>query len=277
MRRAVWLLGLLLVASCGGPTSAPAPAISAVSAADLTAVATQTREDAVTPGLFRILLTNNAARPLTVTSVALDSPGFAPARPFVRDDPFPPAVTYALPARHGAARCATAALPATAVVTAAFADGPTTTLRLPLDSSDGLLVRLHESGCEAAALDRQVQLQVEGLHSAGPRQLRASLRVSRGSATGPVELREVRDSVVFDLSHGLPTTLEPTARTLDVPLTITMASCSGHVIGETKQPYLFPSFVTVDGRTAEVDLPTTAAQQAQLQQLVRTGCAGRRS
>jgi len=245
-----------------------------VRAAELSATATQTREDAVAPGQMRITETNTSTRELTVTSVALDSPGFAPAPASPRDDPFPPGVRYALPARYGEPRCTLAPLPATAVVQAHARTGPSVTLRLPLNSSDGLLERLHEQACRTARLAQRVRLSVVDLAPAGPAVLRGTVRIQRRAGAGPIALTEVRDSVVFTLRLPLPAVLPVGSDRLDVPLEVRMASCSGHVIGEAKQPYLFPAFLRLDGAQAQLDLPTTSAEHRLLQELVRTGCAG---
>jgi hypothetical protein len=274
-RRALPLVALLLTAlllmGCGVPRPAPAPVVPP---GQVQALATQTRFDAAADRRFQITITNPGPLPYTVTSVRLESPGFAPAPASARDDPFPPGIRYDLPAAYGPARCDRQPEPATAVVGLHRDGGPTGTVRVPLPSADGLLARLHARECAAVELARQVQVGLVDLAPAGAGVLRGQLRVRRGSWAGDVTVTELRDSVLFAFSLALPVRLAPGATVLDVPVEVRPATCAAHRIADAKQPYLFPLFLSLgDGRAQGVDLPTTPDQQAAMYELTRTVCA----
>ena len=262
--------GALLAGCRGGSRPAAAPVVPLD---QVQAEATQTRFDAVAVRRFEITVTNRGPQPYTVTSVQLDSPGFdrAPASP--RDDPFPPGIRYDLPAAYGPARCGAAVTPAYAVVGLHRDGGPAGTVRVPLASSDGLLQRLHDGECAAAELARQVRVSLVGVAPGAPDALQARLRVERGTWTGAVSVRELRDSVLFAFALPLPAVLAPDAPAVEVPVQVRPATCVAHRIADAKQGYLFPLFLALgDGPLREVDLPTTPEQQATLYGLVRSVC-----
>ncbi len=73
---------------------------------------------------------------------------------------------------------------------------------------------------------------------------------------------------------ALPARLEPSADVLDVPAVLRPAGCYGHLLADVKQPYLFPLFLRLDdGLPQYVEVTTSDAQHAQLQQVLRTACA----
>lgn len=246
----------------------------AVTAADVRAVATQTREDEVAVGRFRITVTDVGRLPFTVTGVQLDSPGFAAVPSDVRSDDFVPGTTYDLPAAYGAALCQRPVLPAVVVMQLHRDGGPSRSLRVQLLSPDGLLPRLHSDVCAAVELARQVQVSLVGLAPAGPGVLHAELRLRRTGWQGAVVATELRDSVLFAFTVRLPAQLAPASSSTDLPVDIRPATCAAHRIADTKQPYLFPLFLRLgaDGPAREVDLPTSPAEQAVLYELVRTVC-----
>ena len=274
-RRGRWgaLAACALLAGCGDGPAPHASAAPVVPLEQVQAEATQTRFDEVAVRRFEITITNRGPEPYTVTSVALDSPGFDPAPATPRDDPFPPGIRYDLPASYGPARCGAAATPATAVVRLHRDGGPEGTVRVPLASADGLLQRLHDAECAAAELARQVRVGLTGLRQGPPGVLEAQLHVERGTWTGPVTATELRNSVLFAFTLALPATLPAGTAALDVPVQVRPATCVAHRIADAKQRYLFPLFLELgDAPAREVDLPTTPEQQTTLYALVRTVC-----
>lgn len=272
--RGVLLAGALLVAGCG----ADRPAAPAVPPGDVRADATQTRFDEVAVRRFEITVTNVGSAPFTVSAVRLASPGFAPAEVLPREDEFPPGIRYDLPALYGEPRCGTPPTPATAVVQVRRSGGPVATLRVPLHSEDGLLRSLQAAECDRLELARQVDVRLADAVQDGPL-ARAVVRVRRLTTTSAVAVTELRDSKLFAFTvagPALPAVLPAGAPALDVPVTVTAAACYGHLLADVKQPYLFPVFLRFDGGPARyVELATDEAQQATLQAVLRTACAGR--
>lgn len=139
-------VAMLLTACHAGPAGPAADAAPPpVPAAEVVAVAAQTRTDEVADHRFQIAVTNTGTAPFTVTSVRLDADGFAPVPASERTETFPPGVRYALPAAYGLARCDRPAVPARAVVGIRRADEPAREVTVTLDPGAGLLQRLHQT------------------------------------------------------------------------------------------------------------------------------------
>jgi len=261
----------LLLAACSGATHVPAS--PGVPLAQVRAVATQTRFDQVEDRVFEITITNTGQAPFTVSSVRLDAPGFDPVPASLRDEPFQPGDTYDMPAHYGPARCAAATEPARAVVELHRDGGPTGTLRLPLDSPDGLLRRLHDQDCARQDLSRQVHVTLADVRLDGL-VLRAAVRVERAGSAAAITATELRDSKLFAFTVSLPARLEASADRLDVPVVVRPAGCYGHLLADVKQPYLFPLFLRfADGAPQYVEVPTTATQREEFQAMLRAACA----
>ena len=266
---AVTVLALAGCSSSDPPSAAPE---ADVIGAEVTAVASQSRDDQVLGGWMTITVTNSGARPFTVSTIRLDSPAFAPVAASARDDRFRPGLTYALPVGYGAARCGADPATASAVVEVRRDGGRPQELRVPLASPDGLLARNHREDCARVELDRQVAVRVGDLRPAGA-ELRGVLRLERRTATGPVSLVELRGTALFSLAADLPVRLEAEQLSVDVPLTVAVASCSGHVIGEVKQPYAFSVFLAIDGAAPRhAGTTTEPAERRQMSDLVRRVC-----
>ncbi len=219
-----------------------------------------------------ITITNVGSLPFTVTSVRFESPAFAPAETSARDDRFRPGITYALPVAYGPARCDADPSTATALLDVRRDGAGTQTVRVPVASPDGLLARNHREECARVDLERQVRVAVVGLEPAGA-ELRGVMRIERRTAVGPVSLVELRGTALFSLAAGLPVRLEADQSSVDVPLTVAVASCSGHVIGEVKQPYAFSAFLALGGAPPRHAGTTTEQPDRQsMQDLVRRVC-----
>lgn len=281
-RRALGLVLALGAAGCGGATGPaaddPATAVAAPPPVlELVATAAQTRSDAAEPGRMQLVVDNTGTAAFTVTSVQLDSPGFAVEPATDRGDAFEPGRRYSLPTTFGAVRCDEAPVPAEAVV-GLLVEGEARTVRLPLAPDGGLLEGLHARECQILALAAQTGLALgpawTPVVSAGEPGLATTLTVTRGTATGPVEVRETRGSVLFDvvLPEG-PVSLAPGQTQAEVPVVLTSRTCSGHAIGEAKQPYAFLAFIAVDGAEAlGAPLEVTPEQEAQLFELIGAAC-----
>src|SRR3954454_12830233 len=129
MRRAAIVLVAALTAACGAsaasspssssgsssaaPTTASlsrAPSVPPVSGIEAEAV--RLRTDEALGGQVQTRVTNTGEAPFTVTSVALDSSGFAPLPPRAETATYQPKQLVDLPTPFGDAICDTAAQPA---------------------------------------------------------------------------------------------------------------------------------------------------------------------
>lgn len=280
------LVAAVVVAGCSssGPTSPRNGADTRVTpdtnqsvgpalvVSDVAAVVSQTREDIAAGARFQVLLTNAGSSPFTLTSVALSSPGFEPAAASVRHDLFPPGVRYALPTAYGEARCDSEPLPAQARVVLHREGGPHVRLLVPLTSKDGLLQRIHDGECRERDLHSRVGVELVGLAPDGD-VLRGHLRLTRGRQVGSVTLTELRGTVLFGWGPRDPAVLGADGSRVDVPVSIGTLTCSGHVIGETKQPYLFSAYLSLGGEPpTALKIPVSQAQKDALQALLRRVC-----
>ncbi|WP_336031002.1 hypothetical protein [Geodermatophilus sp. FMUSA9-8] len=282
MRRTAAGLLLLLCAGCGGApaassapsasssaTPSPGPAVPAVEGIEAEAV--ELRTDAAVGGQVQVRVTDTGAGPFTVTSVAIDSPGFAalPDRPV--EAAFVPGRVIDLPAPYGDAVCGSAAEPAAARLTVVRPDGRGEVLRVPLAAAD--LARIHADTCAAEAALAVAGVAVTGLALDGDA-VTGMLALTRGGDDErAVTLTRLDGNVLYDVAADLPATLGEGEATRQVSLEFTTARCDPHALAETKQPYLFVVGVQVDGEDeVTVDLPLDQAQRDELFALTGSAC-----
>src|SRR3954452_11595033 len=175
MRRAAIVLVAALTAACGSssgasPSSSPTttalstgPAVPPV--AGIEAEAVRLRTDEALGGQVQTRVTNSGDAPFTVTSVALDSPGFAPLPPRAETATYQPGQVIALPTPFGDPVCDTAAQPAAARLTVVRPDGTTEDVRVPLAAD--VLDLIHEQTCAAEAVLAVADIEVADLHDDG--------------------------------------------------------------------------------------------------------------
>jgi hypothetical protein len=258
-----------LAAPSGPPPAQPAaPAVPGVAAEIV-----QLRTDEAVGGQVQVRLTNTGDEPFTVTSVALDSPGFEPVAAREVSTEYVAGRVIDLPVRYGEPRCDAAAEPAVARVTLQWGSATAAPVDLPLAAS--VLGRIHGEECAVRALADVVSVEVTGLEPDGDA-LTGSLRLTRLS--GDDEIRAVRlsRSVLVDVTTELPVMLAPGQGAAEVPIGFTPATCEPHVLAETKKPFVFGFAVEV-GEAPEValDLPLTDATKAELADLVDRVCSAR--
>jgi hypothetical protein len=279
---AVGLVLVVVLAGCGGadePVSSPAPS-STPAVEDLPEVpgiageAVQLRTDAAIGGQVQVRLTDTGPAPFTVTSVQLDSPGFAavPARAVAAT--YAPGQTIDLPTPFGAVDCAAGVDPVAARVTVVRPEGATEELRVPL--AGGTMAQVHDAECAVERVLAVVGIAVEDLTEAGSTTTGAVV-LTRRSGNEPVEVTRLGGSVVLQpvLDDELPVMLAPEQDELRLPVTFDAARCDPHALAETKKPFVFPLAVTVgDGDSVPVDLPLDDAQKAQLEEFLGRVCTG---
>lgn len=274
---AVLLIPVLLVAACGGTPEAAAPRPEESSAApsvpDVPGIeveAVQLRTDAAVGGRFQVRVTATGGQPVTVSSVALDSPGFAPVAPVGTSTEIDPGRVVDLRTPLGAVRCDAEAEPAAALLTVVRGNGTPEEVRVPMPAA--ALGRVHAAACAAEALAEVVTVTVTGLRSDGE-ELVGRLELTRRSGTDEVRAARISRSVLMDVEVDLPLVLAGDAPEADAEVRFTPATCEPHVLAETKQPFRFPIGVEVaEAAEVVVDLPVPPEVRAQLQDLVDRVC-----
>ncbi|WP_138756987.1 hypothetical protein [Modestobacter altitudinis] len=278
---AVGLVLVAVLAGCGGADQpAPPPAASSTPAAEalpevpgVTGEAVQLRTDAALGGQVQVRLTDTGPAPFTVTSVQLDSPGFAavPARTVAAT--YEPGQTIDLPTPFGTVDCTAGVEPVAARVTVVRPEGTTGELRVPL--AGDTMAQVHDAACAVERVLAVVDVAVEDLTEAGTTTTGVVV-LTRRSGDEPVEVTRLGGSVVLQpVLDDLPVTLEPDRDELRLPVTFDAARCDPHALAETKKPFVFPLAVTVgDGDSVPVDLPLDDAQKVQLEGFLGRVCTG---
>ncbi len=246
-----------------GPTVPPVPGIEGE--------AVRLRTDEAVGGQVQVRLTATGDDGFTVTSVALDSPGFAPEPPREADTEFAPGRTIDLPVQYGQPRCDVAAEPAAARVAVVRPGGRTEDLRVPLDAE--ILTRIHEEECAVLALLEVLDVEVVEQTDEDDA-VTAQLRLVRRSGGDPVTLERLGRSVLIDVeAPDLPLELDGDGDEVSAAVRFTSATCEPHVLAETKKPYVFPLGVRAGEADAVVmDLPVDEDLRARLAALVDRVC-----
>jgi hypothetical protein len=277
-RAAVGLVLVLAGCSAGSPAADRAAATPSVEAVPevpgVAAQAVQLRTDAALGGQVQVRITNTGPAAFSVSSVQLDTPGFAavPARSVAAT--YAPGQTIDLPTPFGTVDCAVGVDPVAARVLVARPDGATEELRVPLTGDT--MAQVHDAECAVEDVLAVVGIAVEDLADAGPT-LAGVVVLTRRAGDDPVEVTRLGGSVVLQpvLDDDLPVTLAPDEDQLRLPVAFDAARCDPHALAETKKPFVFPLAVTVgDGDSVPVDLPLDDAQKAQLQAFLDRVCTG---
>ena len=276
MRRTALALVAGLIAGCAAsPAAAPSPSPSSSSPAlppvpGMAAEVVLLRTDEAIGGQVQVRITDTGDEPFAVTSVALDSPGFAAVPPTTLRAEFAPGRVIDLPTPYGEPVCSAAPVPAAADVTVERPDGAVEQARVPLAAE--VLERIHEEQCAALAVLEVVAIEVTGLREEGDA-LSGELTLTRREGDDPVTVTRVDRSVLIDpTADGLPLELAE-EESVSTPVTFTTATCDPHVLSETKKPYVFPLAVRVgEGGDVSLDLPLDEAARGLLAALVQRVC-----
>ncbi|MFQ1001986.1 hypothetical protein [Modestobacter sp. SSW1-42] len=268
------MVALLLLAGCDGPDGEPAPSVAALpEVPGMAAESLRHRSDVAIGDSFQVRLTNTGTTPFTVTSVQLDSPGFAglPARERVQE--FDTGRRYDLTARFGAVDCAVSPDPVAALLTVVRDGAPAERVRVPL--AGPVLGDVHAELCRVEAVTDAAGVSVVGLTATGDA-VTGEVVLTRGAGTeGDVVVSALQRSVVLEpvLSDGLPARMS--GGELRMSVTFRPATCDPHALAETKQPFVFPLLVAVgEGAPVPVPLPLDDGQRALLQDLLSRVCQG---
>ena len=222
----------------------------------LEATAIRLRTDAAVGGQFQTRIHNTGSEPFTVLGVSLDSPGFERLPMAGRPATYQPGQTIDLPTPYGPALCdeGIGVDPLFTAATVQRPDGTVEELRIPLAAPDDIVDRIHTEECDALRLAAAVDVRLTDFTTGqvdGKTVVLANLTLNRGHSPEDIAIFELRGSVVFDVSlaeDGDPPTMAADEDQLVAPLVIrhTSRGCDAHVLGETKQPFLFVYFLTFD-------------------------------
>lgn len=263
-RFATGALALILLVGCAPPSpQSPAP---------LSASAYRSRDDDAVGGQFQVTLTGLSDIAVSVRSVMLDSPGFDTVDPTVREVALGRGTRIDVPTEFGAARCDVAPEPASVQVST----GSDTTVVVPLMSQNDTLNRIHAEECAAKDLaDIVTVTMVPGPLPSGPAEpLPAVLTLDRRDGDEPLRLDEIRGSLLYALnSEAVPVTLASGNTSIDIPVTLTTASCEPHVVADAKKPFVFPAWIAVgDGVPVYTRIPVPVSVQRQLVEYQQRSC-----
>jgi hypothetical protein len=269
-----------LTAACGttsSPSAAP-PSTSPATAAAIPAVpgleaeAVRLRTDEAIGGQFQVRITDTGDDAFTVTSVALDSPGFTALPASAETAEFAPGRVIDLPTPYGAPVCDAEPLPAAAQLTVVRPDGAQETVRAPLSAD--VLQLIHDEECAVLAVSDLVDIEVTDLADTAEA-LDGSLTLTRREGDEPVVAATLGRSVLVDVtSEDLPLELAGDERSARTEVSFTPATCDPHVLSETKKPFVFPLTIQVgDGAPVAMDLPLDQAARDRLAALVQRVCA----
>jgi hypothetical protein len=246
-----------------GPTVPAVPGIEAE--------AVRLRTDEAVGGQVQVRITDTGDESFTVTSVALDSPGFAPVAPRETTTEFAPGRVIDLPVTYGEPRCDVAAEPAAARLTVVRPDGSREDLQVPLAAE--IMTRIHEEECAELALLEVASIDVVGLADEDDA-VTGEIQLTRRTGSDPVAVTRVGRSVILDVTaEELPDELPADEDRFATPVRFTSATCDPHALAETKKPYVFPLEVAVgDEEPVVLDLPVDDELRTRLAELVDRVC-----
>lgn len=268
----------------GADSAQPTAPVATPALAGMSATAVRLRTDVAIGGQFQTRISNTGTEPFSVLGVRLDSPGFEQLAFAGRPATYQPDATIDLPTQYGPAICGDMAVdPVYSDIQVQRPDGRMEELRLPLQAPDDILDRIHTEECHLLALGAAVEVRLGGFTLAqadGRAILLTDITLTRGTNTEQLVLSELRGSVVFDVFFAEPddpqSTMDVEDSELVVPVVLQMTGrgCDPHVLGETKQPFLFPYFVTFDGGTPQYGvLDVSPEQRDALWSYVEVACA----
>ncbi len=269
-----------------GSAAEPTAPVATPAVPGMSALAVRLRTDVAVGGQFQTRITNTGSEAFMVLAVSLDSPAFERLPLVGRPATYRPGATIDLPTQYGAASCAENIQvdPAFSAVQVQWPDGRIEEVRVPLEAPDDIIDRIHQEECHALALAAAVDVSLGGdFNSAqvdGRTVVQATITLTRGDNTEEeIALIELRGSVVFDVSFAEnsqpPQTMTVEEDQLAVPVIVrhTARGCDAHVLGETKQPFVFPFFLTFDGGTPQYGILEVSPEQREaLWSYIRAVC-----
>ncbi|MBA2555326.1 MAG: hypothetical protein H0V10_16880 [Geodermatophilaceae bacterium] len=222
-----------------------------------------------TSGQFQVQVHNTGVQAFTVLGVALDSAGFTrlPAAPL--ETLFNPGATIDLRTPYGPVICQddVAAEPAYAILDLLRADGVEEQVRVPMPSENDTVPNIHNEDCAAEVLAAAVDVTLSSLTVSrvdGVPTVTGELDLRRQDSTESIAVADMRGSVVLQVqpAQALPAVMAAEESTLTVLIQIRQATCDPHYIADTKQPVLFPLWLSFDDRQQEYsEIPVDSEQR----------------
>lgn len=261
----------------------PTAAETEPAAAPRLAATAELRRSVPEPRTVAIAVENLGAEPVRVVRAELVGGSFAPTGPFEADVQVPPGLVRDVFLRHGDGRCggriAPPAAPARAVLEVVTADGRRHPVELALPHPNGSLDRRLAEDCAAQVLARVVRVELASLSTMPDGRLRGQLVLQRRAGDAPIGLYDVAGTVLFTVvaatrEQPRPVAVLPAGEDrLEVPVTIDVARCSGHAIGEAKQRYRVQMWLTVGtGERLHTSVEPDAGQRGQLDEMQVRRC-----
>jgi hypothetical protein len=229
---------------------------------------------------------NDGSEKVVVESLHVRIPGFESGERLAKASPVSPGLTVNLPWPYGTVRCAPDSAPAVGrpIVTLQVhteRDPTSRAVRLTATDKTGVLQRISDRTCEVERVGREVALAFDDSWRAedkpGGVVLHGTLH-ARLLIDEPREVTEMRGAIMYalepDASAGpVPSPLAALSmprREVSIPVLAYAGRCTGHVIGEIKQPYAFLVWVA---RPGEEPIAVTPAISQGTKDALRLVCA----
>ena len=277
---AVGLVALAGLAACDG--DGPSAATPAAAKPTLRAEVVQLRRDVV---LQRVEVTveNLGDSDVMVERIRLSVPGFTIPGPLRRDEPLLAGTAVNLPVPYDGVRCPADGPPRIGsprvTMQVRQGDDPTSrTVRVKARDADSLLDRIATRACAVERLGEAVDLRFDDtwrLEKTADGDVLHGTLVAKLLEGGPRTISQVAGAVMYGLRPDTPTaeplaSLTPDHPEARIPVVAYTARCSGHAIGEIKQPYAFLVWVSEPG---DEDLAVNPTVGDPTKQALRQICA----
>jgi hypothetical protein len=277
-------VAVLACVSCNGAgaSSPESPALKG-----LAAEVDQLRSD-VPLNRVEIGVVNSGAETVVVDSLHVRIPGFRSGERLQKDSPVRPRLTVNLPWPYGTVQCTREGAapdvgpPMVTLQVHTESDPTSRTLRLTATDTTKVLQRIADRTCEVERIGREVALAFGDTwrperRSDGVLVLHGTLQ-ARLLIDEPRAVTEMRGAIMYalepDASVGpVPSPLAALSkdrREVSIPVLAYAGRCTGHVIGEIKQPYAFLVWV---GRRGEEPVAVTPAIGQPTKDALRLVCA----
>ncbi len=284
MLRLAPVVAVLACVSCNGAGASSPESNPALKG--LAAEVDQLRSD-VPLNRVEIGVVNSGDETVVVDSMHVRIPGFRSGERLQKDSPVRPGLTVNLPWPHGTVQCTRDSAapdvrpPIVTLKVHTESDPTSRTLRLTATDKTKVLQRIADRTCEVERVGREVSLafgdtwrpetKPDGVrparHPAGAAAHRRTARGDRDARGDHVRDRagRVRGTCSEPAGHPLAE-----RREVSIPVLAYAGRCTGHVIGEIKQPYAFLVWV---GRPGEEPVAVTPAIGQATKDALRLVCA----
>jgi hypothetical protein len=258
----------------------------------LRAVVDQFREDEILH-LLQVRVTNTSQSKVRLTSVQLDWPGMTVVPPTPRSDLLSPGQVLDVPISYGVAVCSETppgvdevppSTPAVAVATAKPGDAdPEVTTEIPIADQLHIFGRIYPTSCRDQRVEDAATIRFGStwtdVTDNGVPGLAGTLVVERNHGNGPVEITDIRGSVLLSVqaereSSAALVTLAPGTSTRELPIVIVESgNCFPHALAESKKTFFIPVDVSIDGEPSlTYELMIAVADRAHFGTMINESC-----